>query len=110
MDEYGQGGGHPGALRAVTWLCTGENRKKTFPATNNKRLLRTSPQCSSYTPSAKGNNNLLFYITGKSRICISEDDGCSCRNCPVTRDPELLNRDLCLKGSDASRQLEREIC
>ncbi|MDD1696156.1 MAG: DUF2769 domain-containing protein, partial [Methanoregula sp.] len=53
-------------------------------------------------------NELLFCINGKSMLCISEDKGCTCRNCAVTGELGLRYHDFCLKGGEAAQRYEHE--
>jgi hypothetical protein len=86
-----------------------KNAKERKLLTNEKRAACTCMDCPSYNLRARENNELLYCITGKSMLCISEDRGCTCRNCPVTTDLGLRYHDFCINGGEAAQRYEHEI-
>jgi hypothetical protein len=60
--------------------------------------------CPTYMGTAE--TKLLFCVHGRSDV-ITEDKGCPCRACPVTRKMGLRWNDYCMKGSGQER-LARE--
>jgi len=76
---------------------------------NEKRLVCCCPACPSYNRCAREQNELLYCITGKSMLCISEDSGCTCRNCPVMTGLGLRYQSFCLNGGEAAQRYENEV-
>jgi hypothetical protein len=74
-----------------------------------KRISCTCTKCPSYNRCADESEELVYCITGKSPICISEDHGCTCRKCPVSSELNLKYHDFCLKGSEAAQRYEHEL-
>ncbi|MFA6225708.1 MAG: DUF2769 domain-containing protein [Methanoregula sp.] len=74
-----------------------------------KRIACTCPKCPSYNRCAGERKELVYCIAGKSPLCISEDLGCTCRNCPVTPELGLTYHDFCFKGSEAAQRYEHEV-
>jgi hypothetical protein len=74
---------------------------------NNK--LCTCPSCPTYNKCAKNAKELLFCVTGKSFMCISDDKGCICPTCPVTEVIGLKQTSFCIKGSEKAQRYESAI-
>jgi hypothetical protein len=74
-----------------------------------KRAACACSTCPSYNRCAAQSKELVYCITGKSPLCISLDNGCSCRNCSVISDLGLKYHDFCLKGSEAAQRYEHEV-
>lgn len=88
-----------------SWEKTAKERRQI---TREKRDMCICPACPSYTSRARETNELLYCIAGKSLLCISEDKGCTCRGCPVTRELGLVYHDFCLKGGEAAQRHNAE--
>jgi hypothetical protein len=86
-----------------------KNAKERKQITLKKREICLCPECPSYNRCAREHDELLYCITGKSMLCISEDAGCTCKKCPVTRDLGLMYHDFCLKGGEAAQRYEHEV-
>jgi hypothetical protein len=90
----------------MTWEKTAKERKEI---THKKRESCICPACPTYNRCAREQNELLYCITGKSKLCISEDNWCTCRNCSVTGELGLKYHDFCLKGWEAAQCYENEV-
>jgi hypothetical protein len=88
-----------------SWEKSAKDRKNLM---NEKRSACFCPACPSYNRCAREHHELLYCITGKSMLCISEDSGCTCRNCPVMTELGLIHHDFCLKGGEAAQRYEQE--
>ncbi len=78
-------------------------------ATEKLKMKCTCPGCPTYTRCAKTNKELLFCASGKSFMCISEEKGCMCPQCPVTSDLGLKYKSFCTKGSEKAQRYEHAI-
>jgi hypothetical protein len=67
------------------------------------------PKCPTHTTCAKKAQEILFCITGKSFMCISEDKGCNCPTCPVTPEFGLKNKSFCMKGAEKAQRYEHSL-
>ena len=74
-----------------------------------KRAACTCPKCPSYNRCAEGSKELVYCITGKSPLCISESRGCTCRNCAVPSGLGLKYHDFCTMGNEAAQRYENEV-
>jgi hypothetical protein len=90
----------------MSWEVSARERKYLM---NEKRSACSCPSCHSYNRCAREHNELLYCITGKSMLCISEDVGCVCRNCPVMRDLGLMHQYFCMRGGEAAQRYEGEV-
>ncbi len=88
------------------WLMNARDRKVSM---TDKKTACACPKCPSYNNCADESKELVYCITGKSPICISEDFGCTCRNCSVSPEIGLMYHDFCLKGSEAAQRYEHEV-
>jgi len=88
------------------WLMNARDRKSIMA---NKKAACACPKCPSYTLCADECKELVFCITGKSPIHISEDSGCSCRNCSIPPEIGLIYHDFCFRGSEAAQRYEHEV-
>ena len=88
------------------WLKNAHDRKEIMEA---KRAACSCPACPSFNRCAGENKELIYCITGKSQLCISEDRGCTCRNCLVMQELRLKYHDFCMKGSEAAQRYEDEV-
>ena len=89
-----------------SWEKSAKERKYLV---NEKRSVCCCPKCPSYDRCAQEQNELLYCITGKSMLCISEDNGCVCRNCPVMAGLGLRYQNFCLNGGEAAQRYEHEV-
>ena len=71
--------------------------------------LCTCPKCPTQNKCAKNAKELLFCITGKDFMCISEDKGCMFPYCPVTPEFGLKNKFFCLKGAEKAQRYEHAL-
>ena len=55
------------------------------------------PTCPTYNNCASKAGEKLFCINGKSFMCISDDKGCSCPQCPIGKEVGLKHQKFCLK-------------
>lgn len=62
--------------------------------------------CPSYNVCAVNAGEKLFCINGKSFMCISDDKGCSCPQCPVGKEVGLKHQKFCLRGSEMAQRYE----
>ena len=90
----------------MTWEKNAKERKQI---THEKRQSCTCPACPSYNLCAREHNEVLYCITGKSMLCISEDAGCTCRTCKVTRELGLRYQYFCINGGEAAQRYEHEV-
>ncbi len=67
------------------------------------------PGCPTHNKCAKNAKELLFCITGKSFMCISEDKGCICPSCPVAAEFGLKYKSFCLKGAEKAQRYEHAL-
>jgi hypothetical protein len=67
------------------------------------------PGCPTHNNCAKNAKELLFCITGKSFMCISEDKGCMCPKCPVAAEFGLKYKSFCLIGAEKSQRYEHAL-
>ena len=65
--------------------------------------------CPTYNTCAKNAKELLFCATGKSFMCISEEKGCICPNCPVTPEWGLNHKFFCTRGAEKAQRFEHAI-
>lgn len=86
-----------------------KNAKERRQVTLEKRQSCLCPACPSYNRCAREQNEMLYCITGKSMLCISRDAGCTCRNCPVTRELGLMYQNFCMSGGEAAQRYEHEV-
>ena len=63
------------------------------------------PTCPTYNECAQKAGEALFCALGKSKKCITSDEGCSCATCPVTADLELRHYYYCLRGPEAEQRM-----
>jgi hypothetical protein len=69
----------------------------------------TCPTCPTYNRCAKNANEIFFCGTGRSFMCISEEKGCICPSCPVTRELGLKYTFFCTKGAEKTIRYERSL-
>jgi hypothetical protein len=62
------------------------------------------PGCPSYTLCAGVSSERVFCATGRSFVCIGEDNGCICPDCPVTPEYGMKNMKYCLRGSEPAQR------
>ena len=67
------------------------------------------PTCPTYNNCASKAGEKLFCVTGKSFMCISEDKGCSCPQCPIGKEVGLKHQKFCLKGSEMAQRYENTL-
>ena len=89
-----------------SWQKNAKDRKAILAI---KRNTCTCPKCPSYNRCADESRELVYCITGKSPICISEDRGCICSNCFVSPELGLKYHDFCFRGSEAAQRYEHEV-
>ena len=80
---------------------TPEEQKMGMKMTQGKCLC---PSCPTYTPCAGKGSELVFCATGRSFICITDDRGCKCPDCPVTPEYGMKNQKYCLRGSEPAQR------
>jgi len=90
----------------LSWEKSAKDRKNLM---NEKRSVCRCPACHSYNRCAREHHELLYCITGKSMLCISEDAGCTCGDCPVMTDLGLRHQYFCMKGGEAAQRYEQEV-
>jgi len=90
----------------MSWEKNAKERKNLM---NEKRSACRCPACHSYNRCAREHHELLYCITGKSMLCISEDAGCICRDCPVMTALGLRHQYFCMKGGEAAQRYEQEV-
>jgi len=67
------------------------------------------PTCPTYNNCASKAGEKLFCVTGKSFMCISEDKGCFCPQCPIGKEVGLKHQKFCLKGSEMAQRYENTL-
>jgi hypothetical protein len=67
------------------------------------------PSCPTYNGCASKAGEKLFCINGKSFMCISDDKGCTCPQCPVGKSVGLKYQKFCLKGSEMAQRYENTL-
>lgn len=67
------------------------------------------PTCPSYNNCALKAGENLFCVLGKSFMCISQDKGCFCPQCPIAKEVGLKYHDFCFKGSEMAQRYEHTI-
>jgi hypothetical protein len=85
---------------------TPEERKESD---EKYRGLCTCPVCPTYAGCAKTKKELLFCASGKSFLCISEEKGCICPQCPVSVEFGQKHRFFCTRGSEKAQRFERAL-
>jgi hypothetical protein len=90
----------------MSWEKSPKERKDL---THEKREACICPSCPSYNNCATHHNESLYCIAGKSMLCISEDKGCTCRQCTITDELGLKYHDFCMKGGEAAQRYEHEL-
>jgi Protein of unknown function (DUF2769) len=90
----------------MSWEKSAKDRKNLM---DEKRSACRCQACPSYNRCALEHHELLYCITGKSMLCISEDSGCTCRNCSVMTELGLMYHDFCMKGGEAAQRYEHEL-
>jgi hypothetical protein len=73
------------------------------------KALCACPGCPTYTRCAQTKKELLFCATGRSFLCISEEDGCICPQCPVQAEFGQKCRFFCTKGSESAQRYEHAL-
>lgn len=58
------------------------------------------PDCPSYNKCAEQQRELLYCFLGKSPQCIKDEQGCTCPQCPVAAEGDLVNLYYCTIGSE----------
>jgi hypothetical protein len=89
-----------------SWMKNAQDKKAIMV---EKRAACSCPHCPSYNRCADECRELVYCISGKSPLCISEDRGCTCRKCSVTPELGLQYHDFCIKGSEAAQRYEHEV-
>jgi len=89
-----------------SWQKKAHDRKEIMDA---KRAACICPACPSYNRCADENKELIYCVTSKSQLCISEDRGCTCRKCLVMLELGLIYHDFCVKGSEAAQRYDHEV-
>jgi hypothetical protein len=87
----------------------GMSPKELVAAEEKFKGMCNCPGCPTHNKCAKNAKELLFCITGKSFMCISEDKGCICPSCPVAAEFGLKNKSFCLKGAEKSQRYEHAL-
>jgi hypothetical protein len=64
------------------------------------------PTCPTYNECATTKHELLYCALGKSKSCITSDEGCSCATCPVTASLDLGHYYYCLRGSEKEMRMK----
>lgn len=64
------------------------------------------PTCPTYNNCASKAGEKLFCINGKSFMCISDDKGCACPQCPIGKEVGLKHQKFCLRGSEMAQRYE----
>jgi hypothetical protein len=85
-----------------------KNAKERKEMSQEKRAACTCPLCPSYNRCARDNHELIYCIAGKSQLCITDGQGCTCINCPVTRQMGLKHDCFCIKGGEAAQRYAQE--
>lgn len=67
------------------------------------------PGCPTYNNCASKAGEKLFCVTGKSFMCISDDKGCTCPQCPIGKEVGLKHQKFCLKGSEMAQRYENTL-
>lgn len=67
------------------------------------------PTCPTYNTCASKAGEKLFCVLGKSFMCISEDKGCACPQCPIGKEVGLKYQKFCLRGSEMAQRYEHTI-
>ncbi len=86
-----------------------------MPEQERKRLVHAEMakcicgKCPSYNTCAKNAQEGFYCVLGRSFVCISNDKGCICSQCPVTSDLGLKYHDFCFKGSEKARRYDETI-
>jgi len=84
-----------------------KDNKKAFM--EEQRIACICPKCPSYNQCADQGGELVYCITGKSPVCITQDRGCICRKCSVTPEIGLMYHDFCFKGSEVAQRSEHNV-
>ncbi len=75
-------------------------------ALGTRRGMCICPGCPTYTDCAKNAGELLFCLTGKSFMCITDEEDCLCPSCPVTAEMGLKHTTFCIRGSEKAQRYE----
>lgn len=62
------------------------------------------PDCPTYNDCSNQSSELLFCFIGKSFHCISEENGCTCKQCPATATYGLMHEYYCTRGSEMAQR------
>ncbi|MEN6610635.1 MAG: DUF2769 domain-containing protein [Methanoregulaceae archaeon] len=88
---------------------TGMSEAEMAEAMRKAREMCTCPTCPTYDRCAKNAKEMLFCATGKSFMCISDEKGCICPDCPVSKDFGLKYDYFCTKGSEKALRYEHAL-
>ena len=68
------------------------------------------PKCPTYTNCAKDAKEADFlFEREKSFMCITNEKGCICPDCPVTKEYGLKNKFFCMKGAEKAQRYENSL-
>jgi hypothetical protein len=67
------------------------------------------PKCPTFNTCAYNAGEKLFCIMGKSFMCIDDDKGCNCPQCPIGKEVGLKNQKFCLRGSEMAQRYEHTL-
>jgi hypothetical protein len=87
------------------WLKSAKEKRQT---TDRMKAGCLCPACISYTRRADNIHECLYCITGKSQLCIFDEKGCACENCPVRSEIGLQFCRYCLSGNEAAQRHDQE--
>jgi hypothetical protein len=84
------------------WMGMSPEQQKTGMEMTRKKCI--CPVCPSYTGCAEKAGELVFCATGRSFVCITEDRGCICPDCPVMPEYGMKNQAFCIRGSEPAQR------
>lgn len=67
------------------------------------------PTCPSYNKCAIVEREKLFCMIGKSFMCISYQEGCKCKECPIHAEYGLENKYYCIHGDEKGQRYMRSV-
>ncbi|UCE16084.1 MAG: DUF2769 domain-containing protein [Candidatus Bathyarchaeota archaeon] len=80
---------------------TEEDRMKMI---ESKKKLCICGECSTYNDCARENKELLYCALGKSPTCITDENGCICRSCPLIEQMGLEHEYFCTRDSERGQR------
>jgi hypothetical protein len=85
---------------------TGMSPAEVAEADKKFGALCLCPRCPTYNRCAKDAWELLFCLTGKSFLCITDGKGCICPTCPVTAEFGFIHMLFCTRGNEKAQRYE----